>query len=768
MKSKKSSVLTVLIGILIIIPTTLSAQLPKRVDGESIKGIISLLASDEYQGRETGTPGCIMAEDYFANEFKKLKLLPGGDNGSYYYNYSFNYEDDREKPSLVIEDRTFISGWNEDFYLTYRSDGGNAEAEIVFAGYGIYSPEKKRNDFDSIDIKGKIVLIKHGAPRKDINGWRPYCIDSVKAEYCYKNGALGVLFYEPIERYYQGNLVPYYNNTLAKHSTLPGFPVFTVDERVARYIFQNTNFSYWRTIQTIDSKTASFSTGKKCKISSKVSKDPNKKARNVLAVLPGSDPKLKNEYVMIGGHIDHVGIGQDGVIRNGADDNASGPAVALGIAQTMIKNKFKPKRSIVFVGWTGEEEGLLGSKAWCEKPGIDLKKIVVYFNLDMVGLGDGNLDMPGIEFAPEVFDFIKRNSDSALLKHINWEKGGLGGSDHNYFLLHGVPAFAGMTSGSHPDYHQPGDDADKIKTDILQLTGDFIYYCTEKIADSKEGFISEKRSNENKIKLINYNLLLPVLSGNYNKDLDNSSAKLAILDFSDVARSTNPQENFLSLLKGYDEVLKLNKPEEPIMMATNAIEAVNSQWMDKLGLLASFNPASIALDETWFKVLAKYGYRIALVDSQSTVINDSLALKKLIQLSHENGVGLILNNLSPASLETILKRSQGPCLILNKDSDIFTGNLISLIKKGSHLIVYQLNKEAGTQNDFDRFEELKNQVGDELITISPYDLTESNYNYFKQFLLHFTTVYTNEDYQSRILTENFVQFAANSLQINQR
>ena len=768
MKRKKSSVLTVLIGILIIIPTALSAQLPKRVDGESIKGIISLLASDEYQGRETGMPGCIMAEDYFANEFKKLKLLPGGDNGSYYYNYSFRDEDEKEKPALAIEDRTFISGWNEDFYLTYRSDGGNAEGEIVFAGYGIFSPEKKRNDFDSIDIKGKIVLIKHGAPLKDISGWRPYCIDSVKAEYCYRNGALGVLFYEPIERTYQLNLVPYYNNTLAKQSALPGFPVFTVDERVARYVFQKTKFSYWRTMQNIDRQTASFNTGKKCKISAKVSIDQNKKARNVLAVLPGSDPKLKNEYILIGGHIDHIGIGLDGAIRNGADDNASGPAVALGIAQAMIKNKFKPKRSIVFVGWTGEEKGLLGSKAWCEKPGIDLKKIVVYFNLDMVGLGDGNLDMPGIEFAPEVYEFIKRNSDSTLLKHIKWEKGGLGGSDHNYFLIHGVPAFAGMTSGSHPDYHQAGDDADIIKTDILQLTGDFIYYCTEKIADSKESFISEKRFYENKIKLIDYNLVLPLLSNNYKKDLENRSAKLAIVDFSDVAISPDPQENFLSLLKGFDDILKSNKTEEKIMLATNANEAVNSKWMDKLGLLASYNPASIGLDETWFKVLAKYGYRLAVVDSQSAVIKDSLALKRLIQLSHENGVGLILNNLSPAALETILKRSQGPCLILSKDPAMYTGNLISLIKEHSHLVVYLLNKEAGIQNDFAKFEELKNQVGDELITIAPYDLSENNYNYFNQFLLNFINVYTNEDYQAKILTENFIQFAANSLQVNQR
>lgn len=768
MKNKKSSVLYLLVGILIYIPTVLSAQLPKRVDGEGIKKIISVIASDEYQGRETGTKGSEMVEDYFANEFKKLKLLPGGDKGSFYYNYKFQDEDEGEKPTLIIEDRTFISGWGEDFYLTYRSDGGNAEAEIVFAGYGIFSPEKKRNDFDSIDIKGKIVLIKHGAPLKDIRGWRPYCIDSVKAEYCFKNGALGVLFFEPTERTYQQNLVPYFNNTLAKHSPLHEFPVFTVDERVARFIFQKTKFSYWRTLQTIDGQTASFNTGKKCKISAKVSKDSNMKGRNVLAVLPGSDPKLKDEYILIGGHIDHLGIGQDEAIRNGADDNASGPSVALGIAQSMVKNKFRPKRSIVFVGWTGEEKGLLGSKAWCEKPSIDLKKIVVYFNLDMVGLGDGNLNMPGTEFAPEVFEFIKRSTDSTLLKHINWGKGGLGGSDHNYFLLHGVPAFAGMTTGSHPDYHQPGDDADKIKADILQLTGDFIYYCTEKIANSKVCFISENRFNENKTKLIDYSLILPVLSNNYKKDLDKRSAKLAFVDFSDVANSSNPQENFLSLLKGFDNILKSNKPEEKILLATNVRDAVYSKWMDKIGLLASFNPESISLDETWFKVLAKYGYRLAVVDSKSSVINDSLALKKLIQLSHENGVGLILNNLSPASLETILKRSKSPCLILIKDPNLFTDNLINLIKERCHLVVYQLNKEAGIKNDFDKFEALKKKVGDELITMSPEDLSESNYNYFNQFLLNFITVYPNEDYQSKILSENFIQFAAESLQINQR
>jgi aminopeptidase YwaD len=768
MKSKTYPALYLLVSLLLLFPMFLSAQLPKRVDGEGIKKIISLLASDEYQGRETGTKECTMAEDYFANECKKLKLLPAGDEGSYYYNYSLRDRKEGEKPTLIIDDRIFISGRGEDFNLTHGSDGGNAESEIVFAGYGIFSPEKKRNDFDSIDIRGKIVLIKHGAPRNDIAAWRPYSIDSVKADYCYKNGAAGVLFYEPADRTNAQIIIPFYNNTLARYSVLPGFPVFTVDERVVRFIFQKTNFSYWRISHTIDRQTSSFNTGKKCNISAKVSKPLNIKARNVLGMIPGSDPKLKNEYIIIGGHLDHIGVGQDGTVRNGADDNASGPSVALGIARAMVKNKFRPKRSIIFAAWTGEEKGLLGSKAWCEKPGIDLKKVVVYFNLDMVGLGDGNLDMPGTEFAPEVFEFIKKNADSTLLKHINWEKGGLGGSDHNYFLLHGVPAFAGMTSGSHPDYHQSGDDPDKIKAGILQLTGDFIYYCTEKIADSKEVFISENRFAENKIKLIEYSLLLPVLSTIYKKELENSSARLAIVDFSVLEKSSDPLENFLSLLRGFDSSLVSGKTEEKFILASSAYEAVYPKSDENSGLLASFNPDGIGLDETWFKVLAKYGYRLAAIDYKSSVLNDPSGLKKLMKLSGENGVGLILDKLSASSLETVLKSSDSPCMILSKDPNAYSDNLISLIKEGHHLVVYQLNKDAGMKNDLDTFEALKKKVGDEYIAISPGDLSESSSDYFKRFLLNFISVYPDEDYQNMIFSGNFIQFAAESLQIKQR
>ena len=747
----------------IMLSSEVSAQLPKRVDGESIKATITYLSSDEFKGRATGSPECTMAEDYIAKEFAKLKLLPGGENGSYYYNFSFNSRNETTNQTLIIDGREFFGGRGEDFNLSYRSDGGNAEAEIVFAGYGINSPEKNRNDFENLDIKGKIVLIKRGAPANDMAGWKAHAIDSVKAEYCYKKGASGVLFYEPLIMKARDEILPDYNNFLARYSVLKEFPVFTIDERVVRYIFQNSRYSYWRVLQNIENKPSSFPTGKLCKMNATVTQGKLINGRNILGILPGTDPKLKNEYIMIGGHLDHIGVGPDGSIRNGADDNASGPSVSLGIAQAMVKNKFRPKRSIVFVAWTGEEMGLWGSRLWCEKPSLDLTKIVVYFNLDMVGLGDGKLNMPGIEFAPEIYDFLTRESDSLIFKQINWRKGGLGGSDHNHFLLQGVPAFAGMTSGPHPDYHQEGDDAEKIQTEILQLTGDFLYYCSEKIAGSKEVFLSGKRISENKLKLIDQNLLTPLSLLTYEKALENSNAKVAIIDFSDLAVSAVPVDNFISLLKGFETCQSGNSADGNYILGSTASESIYAGWNDKTGLVALYNPEAIGYDEMWFKALAKYGYRLIKLDENSTVTADSSGLKKLISLSEENGVGLVLDLGSGAALETVLSNATNPCIILNNNPEI-PEKLVIRIKDGRHLFVFQLNSETGIDTNLNQLLILKEKLGNEHISFAPGDQSESSIRFYNEFLLRFDTEINDREIKSMVLENNFIRFAAESMQ----
>jgi hypothetical protein len=428
----------------------------------------------------------------------------------------------------------------------------------------------------------------------------------------------------------------------------------------------------------------------------------------------------------------------------------------------MVKNKVRPKRSIVFVGWTGEEMGLLGSQAWCLDPTVDLKKIVVYFNLDMVGLGDGHLNMPGTEFAPEVYEFIKMNLDTAMLRKINWKNGGLGGSDHNHFLRHGIPAFAGMTSGNHPDYHRAGDDPEKINADILQYTGDFIYQCTEKIANAGETFLSAQRMEENKFKLLTYSLLQLNPSKSYLQDLNNKNFRIAFIDFSDLEDTGSAENNFVALLGAFDNAMKADKNMNRALTAGQAYDA----WMSRSALLAAFNPDDIMVDELMFKVLAKTGFRLAIIDSSSMVLRDTAALNRLVSMASQNGAGLILSAPGHPALDTLLAITRDPCLLYAGISSVFSPGMIRNIKEKEHLVVFQLNSSNGVEPEINRFGLLLELVGENLLMIAPESAAENDFVFYRQFVQRFKEKYPNEDFQYNVLHGNFYNMAVKSLQVN--
>jgi len=450
---------------------------------------------------------------------------------------------------------------------------------------------------------------------------------------------------------------------------------------------------------------------------------------------------------------------ESGKIWNGADDNASGTAVVLGIAQAMVKNNFKPRRSIVFAGWTGEEMGLLGSKAWSENPTVDLKKIMVYFNLDMVGLGNGKLNMPGTGFAPEVTDFLINNIDTAILNRIVWSEGGLGGSDHNNFLLQGIPAFAGMTAGTHPDYHQPGDDSEKISTDILQYTGDAIYTFTEKLATADEILITEKRQEENKLKLFTCSFFRPVASADYKEQLRNRNFKIGFVNFSDYTASDDPNENFITLLGAYDKSLG-DRLGNKYVMTTTAFDAM----MTRSGLLAVFNPDDIQLDELKFKVLANLGYRLALIDSNSIVCHDSAALNNLVKLTHKYGVGMILEDPDQCSLESIIAATVDPCIIVYDNVKELNNVVVKMITEKGHLVLYQPKTGNGIESDLRQFRGIVGRIGINSVLVSPEDISEDGLKYLQRFINKYNEGSRNKESQYKIMGDNFYNMAVQSLQ----
>jgi len=202
----------------------------------------------------------------------------------------------------------------------------------------------------------------------------------------------------------------------------------------------------------------------------------NNSSRNVIAKIEGTDPSLKAQYVIAGGHFDHTGV-TNGVVFNGADDNASGAATVMEVARALAAGKAQPKRTLIFALWTGEEEGLIGSQYYSDNPtdGVKMDATVAYFNMHMVGLGD-RIGAPGALNVPSIFEVIMRDQDPEIAKRVDPSQSGPGGSDHSAFIERGIEALALMTSGrgGHPDYHDSGDDAAKMEADILGWTGQFV------------------------------------------------------------------------------------------------------------------------------------------------------------------------------------------------------------------------------------------------------------------------------------------------------
>jgi hypothetical protein len=219
-------------------------------------------------------------------------------------------------------------------------------------------------------------------------------------------------------------------------------------------------------------------------------------APNVIGILPGTDPKLKNEALVMGGHLDHLGVGVDGWIYPGADDNATSAATVLETARALAAAKFKPARTIVFCAWAGEELGLQGSRWYTEHPVIPLDKTALYMNIDMVGTGDSDLLVGGMTEFAELYAIVKRGLDASTISKLK-PRPNYRGSDHTSFWSKNVPAISlrtgevltGGLNDEHPEYHQPGDGPGMIDPELLRLASQ--YYCDIlwSLASSRENLL---------------------------------------------------------------------------------------------------------------------------------------------------------------------------------------------------------------------------------------------------------------------------------------
>lgn len=478
------------------------------IDADLAKKHLSIIASDAFEGRETGKPGADKAAHYIADEFKSLGLKPIV-NGSYFLDVPM-VENAFKVSSFSVNGATFTSG--KDFYPSGSAAAKTISAgEIIFIGYGIESDNY--NDLKDVDITGKIVLyINDGEPMKDglsrITGtdkkseWST--VRSKRLKFLRSKNPALILAVGPnvgdiLKRF--GSQIGAPQLSLKKEGPAENVAIaYNITPEVADQVLKNSGKTYASLKGAIDASGAPQTQVIKADIStSYVTESKDAKAVDVLGYLPGSDPKLKNEVLVISAHYDHIGMlpeGNKDRVNNGADDDGSGTTSVMEIARAFSKAKkdgHGPRRSILFLGNVGEEKGLLGSEYYTDHPVIPLANTIADLNIDMVGrVGFDYIGKPdsanyvyliGSSMLSSGLHNVSEKANSTYTQlHLDYKYDDLNDpnhfyerSDHYNFAKHGVPIIF-YFNGVHADYHRPGDEVSKINFPLLAKRAQLVFY----------------------------------------------------------------------------------------------------------------------------------------------------------------------------------------------------------------------------------------------------------------------------------------------------
>ena len=469
----------------------LHAQMAQsHFDGKTWWDYVKVLADDNMQGRETGSPGLRKAEAFVVDQLKRNGLQPAGVNG-FYQPAKFVSRQIVEKDSsaaLIRNGKPEPLKLGEDAILSTRIDlASQVEAPLVFVGYGLTVPEKNYDDLAGLDLNGKVAVILSGSPAEIPGGLAShYQTAKERWKALRKAGAVGVLSL-PNPAFMD---VPW--SRIALNRAHPSMDLAgeefkeTQGEKLSMFfnpahadkLFEGSGHTFQELADlSRDRKPLPhFPLPLSIQATTKIEKT-NVESANIIAQLPGSDSQLKNEYVVLSAHIDHIGIGEPingDRIYNGAMDNASGSAVLVDVAASLKKNPANLKRSLLFVFVTGEEKGLLGSKFFAAHPTVDPKSMVADINIDMFlpimplktltvyGLEESDLGDLARTSAQEHGIAVQR--DPEPLRNIFIR------SDQYSFIVHGIPALMMDVAATTDEqkqlrkewltnrYHAPSDD----------------------------------------------------------------------------------------------------------------------------------------------------------------------------------------------------------------------------------------------------------------------------------------------------------------------
>ncbi len=487
---------------------------------ERVKKDLDYLAGEECQGRGLETDGLKKAGDYIAAQFKAAGLKPGWKD-TYFQPFDVNLGGKLDTPlAFVLKngDKTLEPKVNDGWTATTASASSKTKAAVVFAGYGLTSTENpKYDDYADFDVKGKIVVVLRRTPQADdekglFGKNSPLASLASKVDNAAKHGAIGVIFVSDAGT--AGKDDKLIASTYIDGTNFTAGPILHVKRDVIDPLLadQKLTLAEWEKAVDKAGKPNSFEL-KGWEAESEVTVKSNKRpTRNVVGVLEGTGP-LKDETVVIGGHYDHLGSGErgsnaknKGMTHFGADDNASGTTGVLELARRFGTMTDRQGRRMVFICFSGEERGLLGSQHYCKDPAFPLDKTAFMLNLDMIGRmtpaavvdKDGKpVEKDGKPVEKDRLMVYGHGTSTGLEKVVDEKAkpfdfkltkvagGGGGDSDHTSFYLKNVPVLFFFT-GTHKDYHQPSDTPDKINVDGLLKTTEFVAAFADHYSTVKE------------------------------------------------------------------------------------------------------------------------------------------------------------------------------------------------------------------------------------------------------------------------------------------
>ena len=458
----------------------------RQIEPNRIKADMTYLADDLLRGRQPGTIGFDLASKYVQSQFIAMGLQPGVDGQSYVQPVTLmkaNVDSKKSSLSVVVKGKEEALSYDLDFVLqpNFVNSVSEVSAPVVFVGFGVHAPELGYDDYEKINVKNKIVVFFNQAPESFPSNERAYFSSApVKYEEAVKRGAIGAITmqlpgeqrisWEATVNRSKSGTIRWADKAGKAQNTFDQLKVIaSFNSNNAEKLFVNAGKKFETVVQSVRSnKPSSMALNLEVKMSV-VSQTQLIQSSNLIGIIPGSDPVLKNEYVVYAAHVDHVGVGvpmQGDSIYNGAHDNASGTAILLEIARTYKKLAEPTKRSIIIAVVTAEESGLLGSDYFASNPTIPRESIVANFSIDMPFFFHPVLDI--VPYGAQHSTLSKPLGETARYLNLGIapdpfpEQVVFIRSDHYSFIKKGIPSLF-IKSGFKT---VPEDKVDRSVTDV--------------------------------------------------------------------------------------------------------------------------------------------------------------------------------------------------------------------------------------------------------------------------------------------------------------